>query len=193
MSIIYFENFSSCSGNRDFFVQKRSSFAHASKMRFYFETEHPAWRKTSDPGIHGPIFHGFRIGPHFQFFNGPNLNPYRSKSGPEMNGHGHEFGHEFMSESMSEADSDTDMRLFGTSDTDSDTDMDKVMTSDTDTGSDTHRSDNLGHEFGLGHAFGHAFRHDVRVSKILLFLIRSKFLVGRDPVRSNESVILYCQ
>ena len=108
-----------------------------------------------------------------------------------MNGHGHEFGHEFMSESMSEADSDTDMRLFGTSDTDSDTDMDKVMTSDTDTGSDTHRSDNRGHEFGLGHAFGHAFRHDVRVSKILLFLIRSKFLVGRDPVRSNESVILY--
>ena len=74
-----------------------------------------------------------------------------------------------MSESMSEADSDTDMRLFGTSDTDSDTDMDKVMTSDTDTGSDTHRSDKLGHEFGLGHAF----RHDVRVSKILLFLIRS--------------------
>ena len=93
-----------------------------------------------------------------------------------MNGHGHEFGHEFMSESMSEADSDTDMRLFGTSDTDSDTDMDKVMTSDTDTGSDMHKSDNLGHEFGLGHAF----RHDVRVSKILLFLIRSKFLVGRD-------------
>ena len=77
-----------------------------------------------------------------------------------MNGHGHEFGHEFMSESMSEADSDTDMRLFGTSDTDSDTDMDKVMTSDTDTGSDTHRSDNLGHEFGLGLAFGQAFRHD---------------------------------
>ena len=111
----------------------------------------------------------------------------------EMNGHGHEFGYEFMSESMSEADSDTDMRLFGTSDTDSDTDMDKVMTSDTDMGSDTHRSDNLGHEFGLGHAFGHAFRHDIRVSKILLFLIGSKFLVGRDPVRSNKSVILYYQ
>ena len=99
-----------------------------------------------------------------------------------MNGHGHECGHEFMSESMSEADSDMDMRLFGTSDTD--TDMDKVMTSDTDTGSDTHRSANLGHEFGLGHvfghAFGHAFRHDVRILKISLFLIRSKFLVGRD-------------
>ena len=66
-----------------------------------------------------------------------------------MNGHGHEFGHEFMSESMSEADSDTDMRLFGTSNTDSD--MYKVMTSDTGAGLDTHRSDNLGHEFGHGH------------------------------------------
>ena len=54
------------------------------------------------------------------------------------------MSHEF----MSEADSDTDMRLFGTSDTDS------------DTGSDMHKSDNLGHEFGLGLAFGQAFRHD---------------------------------
>ena len=61
-------------------------------------------------------------------------------------------------------------------DSDTDSDMDKVMTSDTDTGSDTQRSDNFGHEFGLGHAV----RQDVRVSKILLFLIRSKFLVGRD-------------
>ena len=59
-----------------------SSFTHASQMRFYFETEHPTRRKTSDPGIHGPIFHGFRIGPHSQFFDGANLNSYRSKSGP---------------------------------------------------------------------------------------------------------------
>ena len=51
-------------------------------MRFYFQTEHPAGRKASDPGIHGPIFHGFRTGPHFHFFDGANLNPYRSKSGP---------------------------------------------------------------------------------------------------------------
>ena len=39
------------------------------------------------------------------------------------------------------------------------------MTSDTDTGLDMHKSDNLGHEFGLGHAF----RYDVRVSKIFNF------------------------
>ena len=49
-----------------------------------------------------------------------------------------------MSESVSEADLDTDTAFFGTSDTDSD--MDRVMTSDTDTGSDTHMSENLGHD-----------------------------------------------
>ena len=28
------------------------------------------------------VFHDFRTGPDFQFFDGPNLNPYRPKSGP---------------------------------------------------------------------------------------------------------------
>ena len=44
---------------------------------------------------------------------------------------GHKFGHEFMSESLSEADKV----------------LDKFIISDTDMGSDTHMSQNLGHEF----------------------------------------------
>ena len=52
-------------------------------------------------------------------------------------------------------------------------DSDKVMTSDTDTGSDTHRSDNLGHEFGHGHKifweFGYGLGHGLAPGKIFNF------------------------